>query len=301
MADISDVEKALVSTIASGLFSAAYSPGAYQSSVAGFTTKLYRGWPEAANLDADLLAGTVHASVFPLAMGRNTTRHEFQWQNLPYTAPTLTVSLAGPVVTFGGTAAVGQLVGVGVGTNSASYVVQAGDSPASVVAALAALLGSGWVASGATITAPTDAYLVARVVQFVTGRLETRLQEQHFSVSVWAPSPAARDATAGLTDNTLAQVQWIALPDGTSGHLIYRGTFTNDKPARDRTWQRDLRYSVEYPTTILQSQPQMLFGLLNSNGAYTADAADRLGSDVALYENGSLVIDQNGLPILLSS
>ena len=301
MADISDVEKALVATIASGLFSGAYAPGAYQASIAGFSTKLYRGWPEAANLDADLIAGNVHVSVFPLAMSRNTTRHLDDWQSIPYTPPTLTVDLSGATVTFGGAPAVGQLVGVGIGTNTAAYVVQSSDTLASIAAALVAQLGGGWTASGDVIAAPTDAYLVARVVQFVTGRLETRMQEQHFSVSVWAPTPAARDATAGLTDNSLAQAQWVALPDGTSGHLLYRGTFTNDKPARDRAWQRDLRYSVEYQTTLLQSQPQVLFGLLNANGAYTADAADRLGPDAALYENGSLVIDQNGLPILLHS
>src|SRR5690242_5324466 len=109
MADLSDVESALVAQIAVALFPSAYLPGAYTTSNAGLTCKLYRGWPEQTNLQTDLAAGKAHVSIYsdPCA-SRITTRYERQWQQTIAGVPTLTASVSGADVTFGGTGGAGQ-------------------------------------------------------------------------------------------------------------------------------------------------------------------------------------------------
>ena len=116
MADISDVENTLVTLVAGLLgLGTSYAAGSIVSSTAvGASCKVYRGWPERGALDADLANGVTNVSIFPPpAMVRRLPGHLFQWKQSPTVAtPTLTVSVSGNVVTFGGTGGANQVAGV---------------------------------------------------------------------------------------------------------------------------------------------------------------------------------------------
>lgn len=95
MADLPDVENALVSTIATALYPSGASPG--QPSAAGPVCKIYRGWPipTATGLDPDLAAGIVNISVFTESGGeKNTTRCQTDWQMMTPAAPQITLAVA---------------------------------------------------------------------------------------------------------------------------------------------------------------------------------------------------------------
>ena len=310
MADLADIENALAAQIAYALFElplatesglllvtesgvsltssdgAAYLPGAYTPSsafwawppvvsgapgspVAG-TVKLYRGWPESANLMADLAQGYAHVSVFSESgVSRNTSRYEPQWIVPSPVACTLAVAIAGQVLTFSGTPAVGQIVSVqavapadlvqvvtatGQAATVFTYVVLAADTLTTIAAAVAALV-SGATASGANVTLP-GTLAAAAVGMTQTAAQVIRQQTQRIRVSCWCPSPAARDA--------LELAGQFTTPDGSFCRLTFDRTYVSDNPTKDRVWRRDLCYMVEYPTLQVQSQAEMAAGIVYS-------------------------------------
>lgn len=266
MADLSQVERAIVDVAASALFPGiAYQDADYQPSAAGGTIcSLYRGFPTQAVLDADLAAGKAHVSVFVQPnMTRLMTPYQDYWRTLPYAPATLTVATSGSNVTFGGTAGAGHIAGVKFGNATAAYIVQASDTPESVALALYEIIVAlvpDCTQTGAVIQFPTDTGLVGRVVQTVPAFLETRWQDQGFTVSCWCPDPLSRDAVTGIVDNAFAATRWLALADGSAGHLLYQRTVVFDNAGRDKLWRRDLFYRVQYPTTLIEQQPEMMFG-----------------------------------------
>jgi hypothetical protein len=155
----------------------------------------------------------------------------------------------------------GQVVGVRLGGPAQivayAYRVLSTDTPTTVAAALAAQI-PGASASGNVLTCPS-ALISARVVADQAVWLETRRQLRYVRVDCWCPSPIARDAVASLVDGALAQIRWIPLADGSSGRLLFGGDGVDDKPSKDRLWRRWMRYSVEYATTLLETQPECLF------------------------------------------
>lgn len=257
MADLSHVEDAIVALAAAAL----YPSGTGSPSAIGATCRIGRGWPQPGALNADLAAGVVNVSVAPRpGMTRNTTRYQDRWLYTPPGAPTLTATVSGATVTFAGTPAAGQLAGIASGSAQGAYLVQAGDTLAAVAAALAALV-PGCTAAGPVVTAPSPLALVGRVVSTTPAALEVRRQTQGFQATVWAPTPALRDAAAGAIDAALSYARWLALPDGSkAGPLIYTGSVTHDTGARELLYRRDLLFQAEYPTTMAQALAEMLFG-----------------------------------------
>ena len=133
MADESDVETALVTLCSAAL----YPSGVNSPSVPGPDCRIYRGWPNSAALDADLTAGRINVTVFPVPRhARTTTRYTQIWSGTP-AQPTLTASVSGTSVTFGGTADLGQVAGLLADGQSYAYRTQTGDNPALVAANLA--------------------------------------------------------------------------------------------------------------------------------------------------------------------
>ena len=287
MADLSDIENALVAQLAAVLFPAGgYLPGSYAASAAGgLMVKLYRGWPEAANIDGDMATGKAHVSVYPEpGSARNTTRRRAEWFIPNTSTPTLTATVAAsaPQVTFGGTGGAGQVVGIGYGGSAApqqfAYRLTASDTPATVAAAIAAMI-PGASATGAVLTiSPAGATAIsATVVADSTALRNVRQQVQRFRVSCWAPNALARDVLAGLADTAFAGMtaengevtEFITLPSGETARVMYANTAPNDVPGKSRVWRRDVCFAVEYETTVAQAQPGMLFGTPN----ITANAA----------------------------
>jgi len=264
MADESDVEAALVGLIGGALY-----PGGLSGAcvVSGAICRIYRGWPVTAALDADLAAGitNVSLSIVP-AHSRVTTRWPDEWIPQTQAAPTLTASVNGTSVTFGGTAGAGQIAAVIADAAWASWRMQAGDTARSVAANLAAALNNARPASasGATLTVPGAIRLIARVEADQPTLRLARRQTQAFRVTAWCPDPTTRDAVGAALDSALAGIDFLGLADGTSGRLRYVSTSLSDRWEDATLYRRELTYTVDYATTIAANLPRMAVGAFNA-------------------------------------
>lgn len=266
MADITDVGNALVALAAQTL----YPNGTGQPSVAGVDIRVFQGWPNPQQLDADLKAGIGQVSVYPRPDERNTTRYSKNWQQLSINTPTVTLTIAGQTITVGGTIPPSnnpQNVGVIANGSSFLYAVQTSDTLTSIATALSALIAaaiSGTTSSGPVITLPGTARIAAARVG-VTGTLasEIRRQERVFQIVIWADTPAHRDAIAQPVDVALAATQFLTLSDGFGARLIYKGSMVSDDYQNEKLYRRDLFYTVEYATTQTVTGTQIITEQLN--------------------------------------
>lgn len=264
MADQADVETALVTRVAAAL----YPNGTDEASVPGTDCRIYRGWPNAAALDADLSAGRINVTIFPTSDPTLiTTRYNEEWLGTP-PAPTLLASVHGATVVLTGSADPGQIAGILADQHSYVYRTQAGDTPALVAANLATQVRADWVTtlSGTEVTLHGPARIVARVVADSSMQKEIRRQEQGFRVTCWCPTPFSRDTAAATVDRALARLTFLELPDS-SARITYGGTAVYDQSQDALLYRRDLIYRIEYPTMIDEQQPSMLFGDLLLNAA----------------------------------
>ncbi len=265
MADFPDVEAALVSV----LLSAMYPNGAAAAPVSGGAIRVFRGWPTAAQLtqDRSVNVADVGVSAVP-GTCRNTTRwglYSFELMS----QSSLTVSATGNTATFAGVPAAFDLAGVLVAGQPYVYQAQAGDSAELVAAALGDLVRQAqicWV-TGATITVPGAAEVIARVAQAGATLCEWARQEMDFGVSIWSPSPAMRDLVGDVSIQALAPVAFLNLADGTSARLRFRSAENIDDDQTASVYRRNLVYAAEYATTIQTAATRMLFGELDLNGS----------------------------------
>ncbi|MFC6520130.1 hypothetical protein ACFQAT_10455 [Undibacterium arcticum] len=142
MADLTDVGSALVALIAQTV----YPNGTGQASVANTGVRIYQGWPNPQQLDADLKLGICHVSVYPRTEERNVTRYSKDWQQLSVNTPTLTLTISGQTVTVGGTVPPAnnpQNVTVLANRQPYIYAVQVADTLTSIATALATLIVAG--------------------------------------------------------------------------------------------------------------------------------------------------------------
>jgi hypothetical protein len=265
VADLADVEVALSGVVTT----AEYPAGTAAPNVTGNPIYVFRGWPSTSQLRRDRSDGAIDISVTAVPnSARNTTRWGVQVTELPVPA-TLTVGTSGNSATFFGTASGGDPAGVLVAQKSYVYSAQDGDSAALAAAALAALIRVDricWLTQ-ATLTVPGVSSLVARAVGQVNAVEEWARQEQEFRISIWAPSPGIRDATASVVMQALTSIAFLALGDGTGARLRFHGVTNLDDDQTASMYRRDIIYSVEYGTTVVSSNPSMLFGDLAWNGA----------------------------------
>lgn len=267
MADQSDVEAALA-----GLAGAALYPGGLTApcAVPGAVVRIYRGFPVTAALDADLAAGRCNVSVSASGGESRVTTRWLDESFVPVTAPVLlTANVAGSSVTFGGTARGGLVVAVIADAVTAAYRTHDGDTPASIAASLHTLLAAQRAvsAAGAVLTLPGVRRLVARVEADQAVLRFTRRQQQTFKVSCWCPDPTSRDAVGSAIDAALSGIDFIGLPDGTSGRLLAVSSSVSDRWEDAALYRRELVYSVDYATTILQTLPRMAVGLATQTPA----------------------------------
>ncbi len=263
MADLCDVEAALVAAI---LGVAVPGSGPFPL-LGGVAVRVYRGTPEVSALSQDAARCVVDITVFPVPEAtRNTTR----WGSLSTTssiAAGLSVTLAGQTAIFSGVAVAGELAGVLVDGQPYVYQAQAGDSADLIAAALGQEVRAqqvAWVQNG-SLTIPGATTLVARTAGVASVFEECARQEQDFRVSVFAPSPAARDTVCRALGSALSIVAFLTLADGTAGRLRYQKTASFDGDQVASIYRRELVYSVEYGTTITLLTPAMLFGDLVYN------------------------------------
>jgi hypothetical protein len=269
MADQADVETALASIVANAL----YPDGVAAPSAVGSVCRVYRGLPTSPTLGADLAAGVIHVTVNATGDVKNVTRFGRKWQVVSAVPASLSVGVTGNSATFSGTCVVGQLAGLVVNDLAFPYAVQANDSPPTVASNLAASLGqAGWLVqyAGSSVTLPNAERFTARVVSGAQALQEIKRQTQVFKVTVWCPAPLLRDVVSPVIDAALASRQFIAIADGSAARLIFMGSDADDGAADATLYKRTLSYSAEYPTTLAQIEPAMLFGTANfaANGAF---------------------------------
>jgi len=264
MADLSDVLNQLAARVATIV----YPGGSGQPSISGIPTKIYPGWPVGNVLEADLKAGKAHISVYPRGPDRKTTRYLGRsW--VPITAPvhTVTMTVAGAVVTLSGAVSAQNLL---VSLNGTGYVyaMQANDTLTTAATGLASLI-PGASSSGPVVTLTGAHSVFARVGGIGTSIKETKRQEQQFQITVWAPTPATRDATAKQIDSILSDATNMALPDGSAGIIRYAQTLQTDQLEKAGLYRRDLIYSVDYATTQEQQFAEAIAPALNIVNAQT--------------------------------
>lgn len=262
MADQSDIENALVTAIAATLYpNGSGSVSSVNNGTALF--RVYRGWPIAHALNADIAAGVCNVTVFPAGEPRDTTRYPTRWNVTTAAAPSLTITTRSNIIIFGGTPAAGQMVGIAVDGKTFIYLVQARDSTALIAAALAAQITAAGIFtqySGSTVALPGASGLIARVEQAQSAFKETRRQKQNFRVTCWCPTPQLRDAAASTIDAALAATAFLTLADGTSARLTLAGGTTTDDLENANLYRRDLLYAADYATILTAAQPAMVFG-----------------------------------------
>lgn len=267
MADQSDVEVALVTLIDSILYPAGQT-GIIPPTAVGAAARIYRGWPNQVELDADLRAGIFHVSVFPRQnMERISNRYPPTWVEGIIPATTYTLTASGQVLTVAGappTTFSPQNFAAFV--NGMPYVVTttAGETPAQIAAALGALIAarvSGTTVNGATITLPNLAVVGAmRVGATGSASQEVGRQEKHFQITFWCPTSTIRDASVKLVDPAIRAAERLTFPDGSIGTLYYRGSNQNDAAQKELLYRRDLFISVDYPTIYTITAAQMVAG-----------------------------------------
>ncbi|QBJ80516.1 hypothetical protein [Aquitalea sp. USM4] len=258
MADISDVQSQLVAEIAAIV----YPNGTSQPSIAAIPVKVYPGWPVANVLDADLAAGKVHISVYPLPTERKTTRHVGRsW--IPITNPVHSVAMtvSGNTVTLSGTPAAQNLL-LQVNGTDYIYTMQPGNSLTAAATALASLI-PGASSAGAVIAIAGAYSIVARVGGFGAAIKETKRQEKEVQITIWSSSPSARAAIAGPIDSALSDSTTILFSDGSVGIIRYARTFQSDQSEKSGLYRRDLVYCIDYATTQTMQATEVIAPVVN--------------------------------------
>lgn len=285
-------------------------PAGNLSPVAEAAVLAVSGWPVAGDLDAvaaSVAAPPVRAIVSAFAAPgrfRDTTRYPLEWTAFQQPTPTLAIAVSGTAATISGTPGGGQVVALIIGFAASrkayAYAVQANDTLASVAANLAALIAvdTAATASGATITVPAAFSLIGRVGVVGVAMKELRRQMQRFWLTIWAPSPAVREAVAAPIAVGLANTDFLTLADGTAARVVPCGDDLLDDPQKANLYRRCLAYDIEYPTTItLPASEIVVFEqqLTSSEAAqsgFTLDVSDISGND-PLGPSHQIIPEQN--------
>lgn len=258
MADIADVERAVVGLIARAI----YPNGTAQPCAIAdgdgtpIPARVYRGDPPPLGLLADLRAGFVNISVLPAGSGHNVTRYLAKWRSLPPVAATLAVAQSGDTVTLSGTPGPGQNVAAIVNGTGFVHAVQEGDTLAAIAAALAQLIGGGASSDGPVLTVPAAGSLSARVGTTATALRELARFQRDVQVTLWCSTPAIRDAVAAVAVPALAQVIRLTLADGSSARMILDNDGDiDDGQQKEQAYRRTLHLQIEYATTEVEAAP----------------------------------------------
>ena len=262
MPDQADVEQALAALIADAL----YPDGV---SAAGAECRVFRGWPVASALEADVAAGLSQIAVQAMpGTQRDRTRYQADEQAIRAGAPTLTVESGLDWVAFGGVAGVGQVAGLRVDGRAYAYRARDGDTVGVVAAALAGLVRADRPAllAGPRITLAGGRGVCGRVAADGAAGRELRRQVMAFRIAVWAPGWDVRDRVCGRVDAALAAVGFLDV-GGWGCQVRGAAGASTDEGSAAGLWRRDLGVLVEFPTVLQGDAPTMLFGVGSENGA----------------------------------
>ena len=318
MASGTDVDRALVTLIAAAF----YPPGTSASGAApnaGLPVKVVRGWPVDAVLTPELKAGIGTVSVFSRAgLGRSTTRWASTILSRTPAPSTIIISpsrvslptMSSAAVTFSKMAASGDAAALLVQNNRSLTAVSAalpvGGSSSAMASAVASaiqasLVASSWLSAasaGPVLNLTSKVSAATLMISGSTGSGGSQLREigrrsRELQVTVWAPTPAARDAMGPIVEEALSAAEadfGLKLPDGSFGRLLTAGDFDIDQGALSGTYRREFLLAVDYPVTTCDALFSALAISAASYGSYFEQA-------VMLDVNGDPVADANGNPV----
>lgn len=271
MADITDVEQAILDLLAEAIYPAGTAlPSAIIDPRSGnpVPTKLFRGWPPPAGLQSDMRAGTINVNIYRTGVGHSTTRYTPKWQTVRIAPATVTLTVSGDTVTVGGTPAAGQnatVVADGVGY---VHAVQADDTLADIATALADQIGNGASSTGPVLTISGATTIGATVGTLGTSIKEVSRQTRVLQVNIWAPTPAIRDAAAKLLVPVLRDTIRLAMPDGGGARLMTAGDGDDDDgDQKEQLFRRLIPVPVEYATTLVSQDPTVTALTINTTAA----------------------------------
>ena len=267
MADLSDVEIALVSQITDAL----YPNGSSFPSVINSICRVYRGWPSPANLNTDLSTGIVNVTVVPATTSDEVLAPYFDRYYAGYAPVGLIATVKGNDITFSGLVASNQLLGILVDGQPYCYRINIDDTLEIIAAKLGAMVSTDRIAfvSASTLTIPGTVSLAARIVADAAVSRGLRRQSREIQVICWCPSPAVRDLVCANIDLALTNSPSIDLVDLTKAYMRYVATHIHDQSQSALLYRRDLCYKCEYTLISTVSTPVMLFGSLSDNDIRT--------------------------------
>lgn len=294
MADLPDVEDALIALTATGLYpgGTAQPCSAKLADGTPIPCAIERGWPVQEQLQKDLKAGICVVSVYSLPGERNTSRYSAEWIDLGAVTPTIAAAInaAQTQITFSGAISVPVNVGAIVNGKAYAYAVQANDTLSTIASALAALINIDTAATsnGAVVTIAGGRSIEVHVGGVGTAIRELGRQERQFQITIWAPDQPRRDALAKFLDGFLRGAgqesprHFLQLSDGLKARLRYVRTLPTDQGQLAALFRRDLVYSVDYATTEAIDAPAIV--IFQANVA-PADGAlnSALGAGVTTY------------------
>ena len=256
MADVEEVGAAVVAAVAALV----YPDGTAAASASGLPTKVLQGWPSGNLLNAWLppgkdagAAGGVVISVYQQPnMSTVVTRFQEDWEVVQSAVVPVSAVLSAGAVIFAGAATAPVNIAFVFGLRSAilSLTGQEGFGPEAIASAAAALLtsqGRPATAIGATLTCGGLSSVNVEGVGALIREVE-RIR-QGFQITIWAPSPAARVATAKAFMAGLFALNTLPLPDGTRGNLFFVRDNTSDEGQSQLIYRRDVFATVEFAIT----------------------------------------------------
>lgn len=272
MADIFEIEDALVATIADGFgLGENYSPTTFANSsvIVGDSVVVMsvgRGMPVSGDLEPAIKAGKAVITIFPEPNWSRPSAIRLGNTKIVETTPiTINTVVSADSVTFSGTGTPGQVVGLGWNHTGFALRLTASETSQEIAEAFQAMI-SGSSVSGSTVTLPTAANVFADVVGDSTSQEEISRQCQCFKLTIWAPNHRVRDAIGKKLTQVMAGQRSLTLVDGAvTGKPLFRGVVVEDQTQKSGVWKRSERYEIEYATVLEEQVPGFLFFGLNTN------------------------------------
>ena len=279
--EAADVEKSLRDLVKLGLYgSDAVSSSIFaNTSVQGstFSVKVARGWPNGDDLQNNVAKHQGVALVSIVAPPICTTARCSLGRTLDIAqvAPTVFLMASGSSVTVSGQGAAGLACGVVQGSSSATYACQAGDTPTTIAAALAANLPNATI-QGTTIQLAGQGEVYTAVGGDWTTITEFGRTQQRFRFSVWASDGPTRDAIVAAIRGVVDPLTCVPMPSGYAAEApVPKGTPSYPMDQSAGVYRRDVDYDIIYPTYQVSTVPAILQVALqinnNDDGAGVSD------------------------------
>lgn len=264
MADID----AVLTMLAGVCTGALYPAGTGQTSIAGVPCRVYPGWPQPNQLDADMAGeSAAHVSIYPRLEATTVTVLPVE-QEGTITPAALTLTVAGQQVTVGGTVSTPQNLCLLVGGTPYTYSVLPGDTLSRIATELGSQI-AGATVNGVQITLPATAKLQAARVG-TSGEVDTLLAHcsNLIQVTAWAWSPMTRAAVAEPLWLALLQGYRQTLSDGSQCILSVKRGPISDSLENRLIYRRDIFVEAGYFAILRQTAYQIVAGQLNIDDAY---------------------------------